>query len=131
MMAGLYLSVMVRNTLPLDGSFWPPAMAALAYALANVRSMPMTSPVERISGPSSVSAPAPAGRRPLGAREAASPARAGQRPASSVESLSKSSCRHDGESLCRRDIHLARHLCTMAAETTLCAYRYLQQCALF
>mmetsp|Transcript_26527 Transcript_26527/g.67486 ORF Transcript_26527/g.67486 Transcript_26527/m.67486 type:complete len:206 (+) Transcript_26527:894-1511(+) len=57
MMADLYLSAMVRNTLPERGSFMPAAMAALAYAPAKSVSMPMTSPVERISGPSSVSQP--------------------------------------------------------------------------
>ncbi len=56
-MSSLYLSIMVMNTLPLAGSFWPAAIAAFAYAFAKVLSMPITSPVERISGPSSVSAP--------------------------------------------------------------------------
>ena len=56
-MSSLYLSTMVMNTLPLLGSFWPAAIAALAYALAKLWSMPITSPVLRISGPSSVSAP--------------------------------------------------------------------------
>jgi len=56
--ACLSLSMTVRNTFPEDGSFCPAAMAALAYALAYVLSIPMTSPVERISGPSNVSAPA-------------------------------------------------------------------------
>ena len=49
-----------KNKLPLvpvAGSFWPAAICALAYAAAKSMSMPITSPVDRISGPSSVSAP--------------------------------------------------------------------------
>ena len=57
-MSGLHLSVMVMNTLPPVGSCCPAAIAALAYALLKSRSMPITSPVDRISGPSNVSAPA-------------------------------------------------------------------------
>ena len=57
-MASLNLSIMVMKILPLVGSFWPAAMAALANALLKSVSMPITSPVERISGPSNVSAPA-------------------------------------------------------------------------
>ncbi len=57
-MASLYLSIMVMNTLPLIGSRCPAASAALAYAALKLSSMPITSPVDRISGPSSVSAPA-------------------------------------------------------------------------
>ena len=64
-MASLCWSMTVMNTLPLVGSFCPAAMAALAYALLYSMSMPITSPVDRISGPSSVSAPA-AGRPQAG-----------------------------------------------------------------
>mmetsp|Transcript_14341 Transcript_14341/g.41816 ORF Transcript_14341/g.41816 Transcript_14341/m.41816 type:complete len:356 (-) Transcript_14341:2023-3090(-) len=56
-MSALCLSVIVMNTLPDLGKRRPAAIAALAYAPAKVASMPMTSPVERISGPRSVSQP--------------------------------------------------------------------------
>ena len=56
-MASLYLSVMDTKTLPETGSFWPAERAALAYALLKSESMPITSPVDLISGPSRVSAP--------------------------------------------------------------------------
>mmetsp|Transcript_1840 Transcript_1840/g.5377 ORF Transcript_1840/g.5377 Transcript_1840/m.5377 type:complete len:210 (+) Transcript_1840:644-1273(+) len=56
-MASLKVSVMVMNTLPLRGSFWPAARAALANAALKSLSMPITSPVDRISGPNRVSAP--------------------------------------------------------------------------
>ena len=61
--ASLNLSVMEMKMLPLAGSFCPAAVAALAYALAKLVSMPITSPVDLISGPSSVSAPAQNGKR--------------------------------------------------------------------
>ena len=61
--ASLNLSVMEMKMLPLAGSFCPAAVAALAYALAKLVSMPITSPVDLISGPSSVSAPAQNGER--------------------------------------------------------------------
>mmetsp|Transcript_23416 Transcript_23416/g.41619 ORF Transcript_23416/g.41619 Transcript_23416/m.41619 type:complete len:202 (-) Transcript_23416:2421-3026(-) len=53
----LCLSATDRKTFPCLGSFWPAAIWALAKAAAKVLSMPMTSPVERISGPRRVSAP--------------------------------------------------------------------------
>ena len=40
--ASLYLSIMVMKTLPDWGRRWPAAMAALAYALPKVTSMPIT-----------------------------------------------------------------------------------------
>ncbi len=46
-----------RNTAPSDGSRVPAAIWLLAKASPNVEPMPMTSPVERISGPSRVSTP--------------------------------------------------------------------------
>ena len=48
------------NTPPLAGSVGshvPPAIWLLAKAMGNEGSMPMTSPVERISGPSTTSTP--------------------------------------------------------------------------
>mmetsp|Transcript_834 Transcript_834/g.3462 ORF Transcript_834/g.3462 Transcript_834/m.3462 type:complete len:311 (-) Transcript_834:2583-3515(-) len=53
----LSLSRTEMKTLPLVGNRCPAASCALAYALVKSLSMPMTSPVERISGPRSVSAP--------------------------------------------------------------------------
>ena len=44
------------NTIPAEGSRSPAAIWLFAKARPNVRSMPMTSPVERISGPSTESA---------------------------------------------------------------------------
>ena len=56
--AALSESVTVRNTVPDCGSRAPAAACALANAAGKSRATPMTSPVERISGPSSASAPA-------------------------------------------------------------------------
>ena len=53
--AGLSPSARERKTVPLVGSRVPAASSALKKALPNVASMPITSPVERISGPSAVS----------------------------------------------------------------------------
>ncbi len=50
-------SVTVMNTVPARGSGAPAAACALANAVGKSRAMPITSPVERISGPSSESAP--------------------------------------------------------------------------
>ncbi len=47
------------KTLPLVGSAPYAPDCALAYAVPKTLSMPMTSPVERISGPSTVSTPRP------------------------------------------------------------------------
>mmetsp|Transcript_12475 Transcript_12475/g.41084 ORF Transcript_12475/g.41084 Transcript_12475/m.41084 type:complete len:358 (-) Transcript_12475:2033-3106(-) len=55
--SSLSVSRTLTRTRPLVGIFWPAAICALAYAPSNVASMPITSPVERISGPRSVSAP--------------------------------------------------------------------------
>ena len=43
--------------MPARGTLTPPPSWLLAKALSKTRSMPMTSPVERISGPSTVSTP--------------------------------------------------------------------------
>src|SRR6185437_12112081 len=51
------------NARPLTGSDPYTAAWAFAYAVPNARSMPITSPVERISGPSTVSTPCPARSR--------------------------------------------------------------------
>ena len=53
----LSLSRTETNTVPLRGTRVPPPSWLLAKAIAKERSMPMTSPVERISGPSTVSTP--------------------------------------------------------------------------
>ena len=47
------------NTRPLTGSGPYAAACDFAYAVPNTASMPITSPVERISGPSTVSTPWP------------------------------------------------------------------------
>ena len=52
---GLSRSARERNTVPRSGSRSPADVWLLAKASPNVASMPMTSPVERISGPSRVS----------------------------------------------------------------------------
>ena len=46
-----------RNTLPPSGSFWPAPHCPLRKASSKVGAIPMTSPVERISGPSRMSTP--------------------------------------------------------------------------
>ena len=51
-------SVTVMKTVPVSGSLAPAAACALANAVGKSDAMPITSPVERISGPSSASAPA-------------------------------------------------------------------------
>ncbi len=51
------LSVTVMNTVPPSGSAEPAAASAFANAVGKSVAMPITSPVERISGPSSESAP--------------------------------------------------------------------------
>ena len=50
-------SVTEMNTVPCSGSGTPAAAWALAKAVGKSRAMPITSPVERISGPSSASEP--------------------------------------------------------------------------
>ena len=55
--AGLSRSASDRNTVPASGSRVPAAIWLLAKASPKVTSTPMTSPVERISGPSRVSTP--------------------------------------------------------------------------
>ena len=55
--AGLSLSVTVMKTVPSSGSRAPAAAWALAKAVGKSGAMPITSPVERISGPSSASEP--------------------------------------------------------------------------
>ena len=52
---GLSRSASEKNTVPERGRRLPAAVWLLANASPNERSMPMTSPVERISGPSTVS----------------------------------------------------------------------------
>src|SRR3954447_2117690 len=54
---GLSLSVTVMNAVPVSGSAAPAAACALANAVGKSRATPMTSPVERISGPSTASEP--------------------------------------------------------------------------
>ena len=54
---GLSLSLSERNTIPDVGNMVPAADSALMNARPNVVSMPITSPVERISGPRAVSTP--------------------------------------------------------------------------
>ena len=56
--AALSPSDTVRNTVPDSGSSAPAAAWALANAVGKSEAIPITSPVERISGPSSESAPA-------------------------------------------------------------------------
>ena len=51
-------SVTVRNTVPVRGSRAPAAACAFANAAGKSWATPITSPVERISGPSSESLPA-------------------------------------------------------------------------
>ncbi len=51
------------NARPFTGSDPYTAAWAFAYAVPNTASIPITSPVERISGPSTVSTPCPAGSR--------------------------------------------------------------------
>ena len=58
-MARLSLLATDTNTRPLTGSDPYTASCDLAYAVPNISSMPITSPVERISGPSTVSTPLP------------------------------------------------------------------------
>ena len=55
--AGLSLSAMLMKTIPSVGSSFPVAANALAIAWPKVFAVPITSPVLRISGPRSVSAP--------------------------------------------------------------------------
>ena len=55
--AGLSESVTVMKAVPLSGSAAPAAAWALAKAVGKSRAMPMTSPVERISGPRIASEP--------------------------------------------------------------------------
>ena len=56
--AGLSPSATVMNTRPRVGRVAPAAAWALANAVGKSRAIPITSPVERISGPSRESAPA-------------------------------------------------------------------------
>ena len=56
-MRGLSSSRTETNTVPLTGTFEPAPSWLLAKAMSKERSRPMTSPVERISGPSSTSTP--------------------------------------------------------------------------
>src|SRR3712207_8328505 len=51
--SGLSLSVTVMNIVPASGRAAPAAACALANAVGKSRATPMTSPVERISGPRS------------------------------------------------------------------------------
>ena len=55
--ADLSLSHTERNTSPSVGSGMPAAATALPNAAGNASAMPMTSPVDFISGPSCVSVP--------------------------------------------------------------------------
>ena len=55
---GLSESVTVMNTVPSVGRCEPAAACAFANAVGKSGAMPMTSPVERISGPSTASEPA-------------------------------------------------------------------------
>ena len=56
--AALSRSFMEMNTVPDRGRRWLAPRAALAKALPKSTSIPITSPVERISGPSRASVPA-------------------------------------------------------------------------
>ena len=62
-MRGLSSSRTETNTVPVRGSRAPPPSWLLAKAISNERSRPITSPVDFISGPSTVSTPAEAGER--------------------------------------------------------------------
>ncbi len=53
----LSISRTETNTVPLRGTRVPPPIWLFAKATSNERSIPMTSPVDRISGPSTVSTP--------------------------------------------------------------------------
>ena len=52
------VSARLRNTVPVTGTFSPAAIVALANAWPKVSAMPITSPVDFISGPSMGSLPA-------------------------------------------------------------------------
>ena len=54
---GLSLSLIDTNTVPSSGNFSPAPNSALAKARPKSLSIPITSPVERISGPKMVSVP--------------------------------------------------------------------------
>jgi len=56
-MPSLSRSLTEMNTVPDMGSRWPAASWLFMKARPKFTSMPMTSPVERISGPSSTSTP--------------------------------------------------------------------------
>ena len=56
-MRGLSPSRTETNTVPLRGRREPPPIWLLAKATSNERSIPITSPVDFISGPSTVSTP--------------------------------------------------------------------------
>src|SRR6516164_9519679 len=62
-MARLSLFATDTNTRPLTGSDPYTASCDFPYAVPNIESIPITSPVERISGPSTVSTPAPEASR--------------------------------------------------------------------
>ena len=66
----LVLSRTETNTVPLRGTRVPPPSWLLAKATSNERSMPITSPVDRISGPSTVSTP---GKRANGNTDSLTP----------------------------------------------------------
>ena len=55
--AALSASLTLKTTPPVRGTIWPAANCDLAKAKPKSSSIPMTSPVERISGPSSGSTP--------------------------------------------------------------------------
>ena len=57
MSAGLSASRTERNAVPCDGSGRPAARSAFANAVGKSRALAITSPVDRISGPSTGSAP--------------------------------------------------------------------------
>ena len=56
-MRGLSASLTETNTVPLRGRLAPPPIWLLAKAISNEASIPITSPVDFISGPSTVSTP--------------------------------------------------------------------------
>ncbi len=56
-MRGLSASLTETNTVPLRGRLVPPPIWLLAKAISNEASIPITSPVDFISGPSTVSTP--------------------------------------------------------------------------
>ena len=58
MAAGLSWSLTLKKTVPLVGSTWPAESCALAKASPKVAATPITSPVDFISGPRTVSTPA-------------------------------------------------------------------------